>query len=140
MLEWFSDIGEYLGDFVPAERLLEVVSLLERQFTVFDLVAMCDEDILQIVIMLEKKLSFKKKYLFRYLQAAQYIHSECQTFADKRSVKVKATGNIQTQRMMLCQLCSLSLFCCKSFVASALHWTECMGRGVTQNIALCRFL
>lgn len=74
MFERFTGVAEYLRDFVPTEYLPEVVSVLKPHFTVYDLVGMSDEDLLQIVIMLEGRLTFKMRFLFRYLQAASLIH------------------------------------------------------------------
>ena len=58
---------------VPANRLTEVAGLL-KSFQVEDLLAMTDGDILQLVILVEQKLTFEARFLYRYLRAALRIH------------------------------------------------------------------
>ena len=65
----------YLERVVPAERVAEVAAVLDA-YTVEDLLALSDEDILQIVMPLEKNLSFEMRFLYRYLQAAGRLHSK----------------------------------------------------------------
>ena len=65
----------YLERVVPAERVAEVVHVLDA-YTVEDLLALSDEDILQIVMPLKKYLSFELRFLYRYLQAAGQLHSK----------------------------------------------------------------
>ena len=74
-----ADVAQYLEAVVPAERLAEVATLIEPLFSVADLFSMGDEQNLQIVIMLEKKLVCKARILYRYLQAARCIHGNLKT-------------------------------------------------------------
>ena len=69
----FTDVEEYLERVVPANRVTEVAGLL-KSFQVEDLLAMTDGDILQLVILVEQKLTFEARYLYRYLRAAPRIH------------------------------------------------------------------
>ena len=71
---WGADVAQYLEAVVPAERVAEVAALVEPFFTVADLFSTGDEQCLQIVIMLEKMLTCKARFLYRYLQAARSIH------------------------------------------------------------------
>ena len=69
----FTDVEEYLERVVPANRVTEVAGLL-KSFQVEDLLAMTDGDILQLVILMEEKLTFEARFLHRYLRAAPRIH------------------------------------------------------------------
>lgn len=66
---------EYLERVVPVERVAEVADVLDA-YTVEDLLALSDEDILQIVMPLKENLSFELRFLYRYLQAAGQLHSK----------------------------------------------------------------
>ena len=77
---WGADVAQYLEAVVPAERVAEVAALVEPFFTVADLFSMGDEQCLQIVIMLEKRLTCKARFLYRYLQAARSIHGNSNFF------------------------------------------------------------
>ena len=70
-----TDVEEYLGRVVPADRVAEVADVLDA-YTVEDLLALSDEDILQIVLPLKENLSFELRFLYRYLQAAGQLHSK----------------------------------------------------------------
>ena len=69
----FTDVEEYLERVVPANRLTEVTGLL-KSFQVEDLLAMTDGDTLQLVILVEQKLTFEARFLYRYLRAAARVH------------------------------------------------------------------
>ena len=71
----FTDVEEYLERVVPANRVTEVAELL-KSFQVEDLLAMTDGDILQLVTLMERKLTpaFEARFLYRYLRAAPRIH------------------------------------------------------------------
>ena len=74
-----ADVAQYLEAVVPAWRVAEVATLVEPIFSVADLFSMADEQYLQIVIMLEEKLTYKARFLYRYLQAARCIHGNLKT-------------------------------------------------------------
>ena len=65
----------YLERVVPAERVAEVAHVLDA-YTVEDLLALSDEEILQIVMPLKNNLSFELRFLYRYLQAAGQLQSK----------------------------------------------------------------
>ena len=60
---------------VPANRVSEVAGLL-KSFQAEDLLAMTDKDTLQLVILIEKKLTFEARFLCRYLLAAAQVQCE----------------------------------------------------------------
>ena len=64
-----TDLVEYLEPVVPAYRVAEVAQLLES-YKVEDLLAMHEEDILEHVNLLQNKMTFEARFLYRYLQAA----------------------------------------------------------------------
>ena len=64
-----TDLVEYLEPVVPAYRVAEVAKLLES-YKVEDLLAMHEEDILEHVNLLQNKMKFEARFLYRYLQAA----------------------------------------------------------------------
>lgn len=69
-----ADVPQYLEVVVPAARLAEVATVLEPHFSVADLLTMSDEELIPIVLTLEKELFGKARFLYCYPLATYCIH------------------------------------------------------------------
>ena len=95
-----TDIVEFLEPVVPAYRVAEVAKLLES-YKVEDLLAMCTEEILEHVNVLQNKMTFEARFLYRYLQAAGDYYCTCLKFF-----------RINIHALSTFRCCYLSLSCC----------------------------
>ena len=68
-----TDVEECLEHVIPAARVAEVAAWF-APFTVEDLMAMDDAVILQLLLLRGDGLTFPRRFLFRYLQAAREYH------------------------------------------------------------------
>ena len=58
-----ADVTQYFEAVVPAGRLAEVATVIGQYFTIPDLLAMDDEDMLQIAFAVKKSLTFEGRFL-----------------------------------------------------------------------------
>ena len=102
---FLTDVAEYLEPVVPAYRLAEAAKLLES-YKVEELMSMQKEDILEHVNVLQDKLTFEARFLYRYLQAAAVYFGTyrnfCCSFVALSGVRRRLRSLFYTQFVIQC--------------------------------------